>query len=591
MYQDLPRHPFIPFAEIFRELAGRYIRSPLARRLFLRSTRLWSALSGAAESERRVRDAFARGEDGHFERIVRAPYPFRPEICAALILREQEDKDPVRLAARLILGALRFRERAFGEQLEQEYEAGRPLDMRRYLNLFSRLIDPSLRQGRVVSEIIDAPASEHIIVATGGLFYRLTVSRNDQIVPAAELLAQLQDLVADAQEQLKSARERVPFGLLTALQNKSSVSLLAQLAARSPSAIRDLNRALFLIALDLDDSPQTLEGIGRSVLLKNYASRDYRRSMQIVVTASGQAGVITDPFAGIGGTLSARFVDELARSGRSPGGEPVRPGAEPAARAFVRLDLDTGLLSGKRRALAANEEELRSHSYPDGSETVFRLEGFGRKDFALLSASADGAFHAAFSLAFLRCFGRIPEVGNFINLRTLQHGDISRYNATTPELRSFVEAPDAASLAAALAAHKELIKRAKAGTDALYQLKKLMILFNRGDLGMLAVVSLMLLLMIFIRGFERRFLREDVLASNIPALPGVALTGRPGVRLSFLARPSLGGHYMMFDHHIVLCFVSNPGRSSYCGKEALFAAGLRESLAQVKQLLGPAPGP
>lgn len=42
---------------------------------------------------------------------------------------------------------------------------------------------------------------------------------------------------------------------------------------------------------------------------------------------------------------------------------------------------------------------------------------------------------------------------------------------------------------------------------------------------------------------------------------------------------------MLFDHHAMICFVSNPGHPSYYGQEPKFAAALQESLAAILHLL------
>jgi hypothetical protein len=42
---------------------------------------------------------------------------------------------------------------------------------------------------------------------------------------------------------------------------------------------------------------------------------------------------------------------------------------------------------------------------------------------------------------------------------------------------------------------------------------------------------------------------------------------------------------MLFDHHAMICFVSNPGHRSYYGQESQFAAALQESLTAILHIL------
>jgi hypothetical protein len=42
---------------------------------------------------------------------------------------------------------------------------------------------------------------------------------------------------------------------------------------------------------------------------------------------------------------------------------------------------------------------------------------------------------------------------------------------------------------------------------------------------------------------------------------------------------------MLFDHHAMICFVSNPGHRSYYGQEPKFAAALQESLTAILRIL------
>ena len=474
-------------------------------------------------------------------------------------------------------------------QIEPDFEGKKPLDMGRYNFLFSRLLVTSLKNGSVVHEIVDVPASDYIIVAVDSIYYRLQVICDQQVLTTAELHQQLIALMNDARAQLAQIEsDRFPFGLLTTIHNKQTIALLDELRSKSQSTMEQLDNALFLVAIDVHDRPQSWEKIGRTIHRQNFHNRDFRRSMQIIVAGNGQAGITGDPNAGIGGGFVAKFLDELAKDCQALESALQEPVA-PKENLFQRLRFDSADSAdspARQEKLAALNKQVYSQFYDDDCNTIFRIDNLGKKEFGKLKVSADAAIHAALHLAFKRCFNRIPDIGNFIGLRSVQHGEIYRYNSTTPQMKQFATETSAAALSAALEEHKVLIKRIKQADDELYQCQMLLVtLYFRYEISTLGCIALLILLSLFVSNFNRRFVNQDMWVSHIPEFPGVALTGRPGVKLAFLQKPCFAGHYMIFDHHTMICFVTNPGRPSHYGHEARFAAALRDALTEVHSIL------
>ncbi len=587
MQTHLPKHPFIPFLELAQTIANLHVPSSFKKKLFLFFSKLWFVLFGIARLETRIRDCFARGENGHEARYRRFPSIYCPEFSATLILNSDSDEDPVQKASRIIVGALRFRERVLGNQLEPDREGGRALDMERYRFFFSRLLVSSVNKGALVNETVDVPATDYIIVAVDGIYYKLQVLAAQKIIPVNEIHEQLGHIIADAKSQLSQPDEqRLPFGLFTVFHNKKSAVLLEKLLPKSQAELTVMDNSLFFIAIDINERPATLEKLSRTIHRQNFHSRDYRRSMQIVVTGNGQAGVIGDPSAGIGGGFVARFLDELKNECQGLAGEALDSPGRSGEPLYRRLALQSDQLPRYRAQLAALRRQVESQLYADDHDTVFRLEGVGKKDFARFAVSTDGVFHAGLHLAFKRCFGKTPNIGNFIGLRSIQHGEIYRYNSSTAEMTKFADSPNAETLSAALQAHKDLIKKTKQGTDAFYQMQMLLVtLYFRYEIGTFCFISLLVLLSLCIPNYTRRVMNQDMWVSHIPEYPGISLTGRPGVKLGFLKAPSLGGHYMIFDHHTMICFVSNPGHPSYYGQEPKFASALKDALTEILHIL------
>lgn len=538
MQTHLPKHPFIPFLELITALSHQ-IKSPLGKKIFLFLCRLWFSLFGISKFENRIRDCFARGENGYEARYRRFPSIYCPEFSATLILNSTSDEDPIKKASLIIINTLKFRERALNNQLSPDHESGKPLDMDRYRFFFSRLLISRIANGSLVNELVDVPASDYIIISIDGIYYKLQVLKDQKIIPLALMYEQVSRIAEDAKEQLaQSADNRIPFGLLTVFHNKKSVNLLNKLCDKSQQDLEIINNGLFFLAIDTRERPPTLEKLSRTIHRQNFHNRDYRRSMQIVVLGNGQVGVIGDPSAGIGGGFVGRFLDELKNGCEELAAEAVVMAPLSGETLFSRLALHSDQVPRYQAQLAALRRQAEAPLYPDDHDTVFRLVGVGKKNFSQYAVSLDGVFHAALHLAFKNCFSKMPVVGNFIGLRSIQHGEIYRYSASTPEMTKFATTPTAETLKNALQAHKDLIKKNKKGTDPFYQIQMLLItMYFRYEIGSFCFVSILILLSIAIEKYTRSVTSQDMWVSHIPEFSGVSLTGRPGVRLSFLKRP------------------------------------------------------
>jgi hypothetical protein len=580
---ELPKHPFVSLNQAVRNIANKYIASSWQRTLFLFFCKLWLTILAPEKAEQRIRNCFKSGQDGYLLTCRRSNALFYPEVSASFLLDTPEAL-PAKQATKLIVMALKFRERALNDTLEAEYEGDKPLDMRRYRYLFSRFTASELNNGKQVLKVTDSTPANHIIIAIDGLYYKLDVLQDDKIMAAAELYQQLSALIGAATAQLDTIDSpRFPFGLLTVVQNNKSAFLLSKLNDVSMEAI---NNALFFLAIDIHDSPKTLEEFGRVIHIKNFHNRDYRRSMQIVVTGNGKAGIIIDTTAGIGGTLSAHFASELAKDADFSEKELTDPVQPPLQERFLRLDFNTDALSLHELHVESFIKKVKAQSYDNSRNTVYRIASIGKKDFTNYDISADGVFHAALHLAFQRYFGKVPSVGNFINLRSVQHGDIFRYCSTTAEMIDFANDPNLENLKNAVRVHNELIKNIKSGADYFYQcFMTLGTMYHRHELSLASIAIFFLILQIFIKDFKRRFVNPDIWASHIPEFSGLAFSGRPGVKLDFLWKPSMAGHYMLFDNYTMICFLSNSGSKSYYGKERQFAAALRQCLHEIKAMI------
>jgi hypothetical protein len=590
---QLPNHPFKSFREISAALGERNIASPFARKCYSLAMEAWNRMFGIDAKLERVEEACARGEDGYGHADWTFPSMFQPEYNCSFILQPDAETRPAHKAAQLIQGALAFHSQAFAGTLAPEFEGGKPLDLSRYKNLFSRLLIPAKPGFMAIQTLVEAAPTDYVIVAAEGSYYRLPVLSSGAPISWRELTRELALILEDARaHRVQGTVAGASLGLLTIHFNRANTARFKRLVAANPETFKALDEALFVVAIHPDLEPEGYEETIRSIHTHAYEDRDHRRGMYLVVTGNGRAGVVVHPQTGAGGTLSAKFTDFLYGTCSKLQHEPAPRSESPAASAPPRFErLELNYPKGWQQDLARTRAEVESHFYPPEFNPAVRLNRIGRRDFSREGISADAAFHCALHLAYARLFGSTPSVGNFVNVRGVRHGDIWRYISTTPQMRAFVEQPSADTLFPALEEHVRVIKAQKKADDDFYLgVFAIMKLMSDGDIPIVAALSLLRIMKTFIPDFERSFLNPHIWVSHIPALPGLESAGRPCVHLGYLASNSFGGHYLMYEDHIKVCIVSSLDKNRSYAKERQLVEALETALVEVRAIVASAPG-
>ncbi len=581
-YIPTKKHPpFQSFKVSLEQLSLQYISSSTKRAFFTCLTSIWRHVFHVGPKEIAIQEAFDEGKDG-FERSYQATKTlFYPEYAASLILSKTSETNPVCKAAQLITSALDFRRKLLTQQFETEFESKKPLDMQRYSYFFSRLHKQFYSSKPFVSSSKVMPPSDYVIVAIDGHYFRLTVLKEELPFSYNEIFEQLSSIVFSAQS-LPENIQPVPIGLLTTLLNKKSIKFLQKMEENNTESAKILDEALFFVALDLTSKPKDLEEAARTIHAGNYYNRDYRRSLQIIVTGNCEVGIIVDPRAGIGGTFSARLASELVKNSillerqplsKTPGNilqtKPIHFSFRPDHELFTQL-----------------ETEISKHFYDKSLKTIYKVSEIGLDFFRQHNVSADAVFHCALHLAYYRYFNKAPCVANFINLRTVQQGNIWCYPCTTNEMIDFIKQPTVKNFTAATLQHKLLVKHYKKADDPLYHLSMgIVSLVENRRISRLALITLAIILNLFIRDFFKKSIFADVVVSHIPGYKEIRITGRPGIRLGYLGKNAFAGHYMIFKNHITICLLHTLKKNSHYGKEAEFAKELEKSLEDVCKLV------
>jgi hypothetical protein len=588
----LKPHPFLPVKDQFARFAGAGIANAPARAVFAVFSSLWRRVNKISCLEAEIARDLSEGRDafGHNQWLY-GPR-FVPACSCSFVLKDDGERDPLKKAARLVLAAAEFRQSAENGTLPPEHEAGKPQDMERYRYLFARIRLSRPGKGKSVqTTTVAAAATDFVVVLMRGYFYRLTLPRQPALRATSGILAALRQMESETRALDSSpaaGAEKALIGLLTAVADQTRVQQLARLQEKNQDFFAAVNGGLFLVCVDLDSCPETEDETLRAIHSDNFWHRDHRRSMQIVVTGNGKAGIVVDPHVGIGGTISARFCSELHTSCLAQRSLPES--GPDGSLSFERLHCDTTPLKSSGKILDRLRRHADAELYPRHIPTSYRINALGKHSINHQGHGLDGLFHAALHLAYYRRYARVPVVGNFINLRTLRFGDIWRYNATTDAMVDFTRNPTDETLRAATTAHKELIGSMKEGHDPFYlSAMTIMKLYCENKIGQLAIASLMIALNMLIPGFNRRFLFTDLWVSNIPAFPGIEAAGRGATKMDFLAKGNIGGHYMFFDDHIKVCLLGSSKDKNPCYGEAEFVRELEGALSSVMALLQPMP--
>jgi hypothetical protein len=599
--EQLPQHQYQPFQSLCLQFGERYVPQSF-RWLYNGLIKLWCSVFGVSEVEEIISSDFAAGRDGFWHQDWIWDQLFYPEISAALV-GDVAPHDCLKRSASVIEGALQFYQKARTNSLPLEVVSGYPQDMERYNHLFSRLTIATLKRsatGRITGlrhRITDTADSDYITVGTGGHLFALPVTVQEangqkRLLNHNELYDALVAIDQDATIQSQKKSYQLPIGPLTAWQNKDSLKLWAQVEKSNASSFQKLNSSLFHVVLERDLNPTTLDAVVSGLNSHVFSARDCRKSLQLVITNNGEFAAVINPHAGIGGTLSAKFVSELAQHCWRVESEPSSALPPPMKNSptktsttesswerlsFKNPHLDESILN---KHVAGIRERL----YAPSETTTFQFNGIGHATFKAKGFPVDASFHAALALAWKNHRGYVPTVGNFINLRSVKYGDIWRYDASTPEMLQFALNPTKENFLEACKGHSREIKKQKSARDEFYLgamgLKRLV---NDGKVKFSGFVLLVMIHNLFVRGFTRRFLNPDIWVSGIPSFPGLKVTGRGGSKMSYLAKNSSGGHYMIFENHIILCLM-NPAGGTWLGTEKAFAAELERCLHKVANL-------
>jgi len=327
--------------------------------------------------------------------------------------------DGVLRAAVLAHRALQFHDDLAQGRLAPEIEGSQRLDQSQYPNFFGTSRVP----GQDQDQMQYTADSGHFMVSCRGQFFRVDIPSEPTSVE--DLYATFVTIEAQAKPTSDS------FGLLTSLSRIEwgQWRQRMMLDEQNSAAIKALDSALFLIALDLDAAPADRTEAMANLAFGHLENRWFDKSHQIVVTSNGIAGINRDhSFLDGHPTLKyAQYLTDATLPTAPDRGTPL-----PTARLEFRRsqELNDAITAAKTAfsQIRANFRLVTWDSDRLGGD-LCKARGY----------SADFLVQAAIHLACYSIFGKCSSISEAVHMRHTVAGRYDSVITLTPAMRELVK--------------------------------------------------------------------------------------------------------------------------------------------------------
>ena len=450
--------------------------------------------------------------------------------------------DPCVRAARLLRAVWDLHADIRTGQFEPDFQHGRPLESRGYLNLFGTrfVFDGSsfrvFKTGHTGRMVVSSRCHQFAVDLCG------PVER-----PSVERLADTLRRVWESSSSAGNATQDTMGTLSCAGQATQGDGFRRLLQDPSNRALYELVKHSFVVAcLDLDATPQSYAESARAAFSGNCANRWFHASLQIVVFGNGKACLICNPDTGLSGNAMMRAGGEIHRRSITA----VLPGTEPDPSSTPSIRPLTWNLA--EVPFDRVRDDLRA--VLDDQQGTFDLLGVGRDDLRRRGFSPVELFVVAVQLATFRLTGQLASISQFVTTAKYRCGGVATALVSTPEMEAFqaaleIAAMDSEHLRSLFDAAVDSQKAACREARSRVPLSAALALFRSSQTGarrryVTGVLSVLLLLIRRL-GLDDESRGRDIALSHPAIVPEVPLVGRPGVRLPYVRY--FGLHYQIFD--------------------------------------------
>ncbi|MFF3325969.1 choline/carnitine O-acyltransferase [Streptomyces sp. NPDC002889] len=487
-------------------------------------------------------------------------------------------------AAGLIAGALHYKRQLDQGLIPPVVQRGAPQSMVQNKFLFSATRIPGAQQDTVrapYTEQWPGPSdARHIVVFFRGGMFRLDVLGPDGVPHS------LDDLEAGLRAVMKSGAEPAAadtsVGHLTTMARAEWAAARESLLAchpRNAGALDDVETALFCVALE-DFAPADTQDACDQLLYGDRGNRWFDKAVSFIVFGDGRAGINVE-HCELDGTTILSFTDALlstpaeehsrqsgARSQGLPALEPLVFELDDALRAQVRSAAEAFAAYGENTA-------TRTVSFTD----------FGSNAAKALGVSPDAFVQAAYQLAHQRAKGHLGATYESIATRQYRHGRTEAMRVVTPEMLAFVAAMDdpstdadtrRAAFRAAARGHVARAKESQAGQVPEQHLWELELIQRRrgAELGVTEQPALY-------RTPGWLTMRDDYLSTSSAPSANIQYFG-----FGSTSSRCIGVAYVLLPERFNV-YLSTP--LPVADQMRTFADRLREAVAELRELLAPAP--
>ena len=338
---------------------------------------------------------------------------------------DSEILNQVEIATALVLSILKFKRLIDTEELEVDLQNGKPLCMEQYKNLFSAARIPKKNR----DDIEKKSFQKHIIVLYRGYIFSLNVLSNSGEVKAYEQIkAELEHICSPNQ-----STQGPGLGILTSMDREKWASTredLQKINHVNGGHIEKIETAIFALCLD-EESPSTLEDTSKQMLHGNGRNRWFDKSLQFIVTKSGELGINME-HTGVDGSIMSRFIKFLY----DDMGDHSNSKNEECEEKPEKLNV---FLNDEIKKTISDATEEFNNIILNQETRVLVFDEFGTNRIKTFKISPDAFVQLALQVAQLKLFGRCYSAYEAVMTRNYLHGRIEVLYSVTQESMEFIK--------------------------------------------------------------------------------------------------------------------------------------------------------
>lgn len=307
--------------------------------------------------------------------------------------------DQLQYAAKIVSGALLYKQMIDHGQIKQEMMGKAPLDMVQYKKIFGTCRVP----GSPADSLLYHPDSTHIVVVSNNQYFKVEVGNSDNVIGEDKLYEQLRRCHEMSQERAE------PVGMLSALPRDNWHEAYEVLRANPANnkTLDAIQSSLFVLSLDYEIKNSTGDDIIDACHLlihgggsnANSGNRWYDKTLQLVVGPNGVNGLTYEHSPAEGqpiAVLTDFIINHIAKGGQK--------GSDRDVPAPQKLSFD---LSPKAVNLLQKAATSHDKLIADLDMNYLHYTGYGKNWIKTQKMSPDSFIQMAIQYAFYKLH-RVP---------------------------------------------------------------------------------------------------------------------------------------------------------------------------------------